>query len=100
VGAGIYGALFPVIVAYLTRGTGRFNVAQGAIITAQGIGAALSTTLAGTVVVQGGYSAAFLTLAGVATVGLALYFFMMPETQRHVTAEAEPMRSKAVLPAE
>ena len=65
VGAGIYGAIFPVIVADLMRGTGRFNVAQGAIITAQGIGAALSTTLAGVVVVHAGYSAAFLTLAGV-----------------------------------
>jgi MFS family permease len=84
VGAGIYGAVFPVIVADLVRGTGRFNVAQGAIITAQGIGAALSTTLAGIVVVQAGYSAAFLTLAGVAVVGLALYFFVMPETQRRV----------------
>ena len=84
VGAGIYGAVFPVIVADLMRGTGRFNVAQGAIITAQGIGAALSTTLAGIVVVQAGYSAAFLTLAGVAVVGLALYFFVMPETQRRV----------------
>ncbi len=80
VGAGIYGAIFPVIVADLMRGTGRFNVAQGAIITAQGIGAALSTTLAGIVVVHAGYSAAFLTLAGVATVGLALYLFVMPET--------------------
>jgi MFS family permease len=81
VGAGIYGAIFPVIVADLMRGTGRFNVAQGAIITAQGIGAALSTTLAGVVVVHAGYSAAFLTLAGVAVVGLALYLFVMPETQ-------------------
>jgi hypothetical protein len=62
-------AVFPVIVADLMRGTGRFNVAQGAIITAQGVGAALSTTLAGIVVVQAGYSAAFLTLAGVAMVG-------------------------------
>jgi MFS family permease len=94
VGAGIYGAIFPVIVADLMRGTGRFNVAQGAIITAQGIGAALSTTLAGVVVVHAGYSAAFLTLAGVAVVGLALYFFVMPETQereldrRHKPASA------------
>jgi MFS family permease len=72
VGAGIYGAVFPVIVADLMRGTGRFNVAQGAIITAQGIGAALSTTLAVIVVVQAGYSAAFLTLAGVAIVELGL----------------------------
>ena len=51
VGAGIYGAIFPIIVADLMRGTGRFNLAQGAVITAQGIGAALSTTVAGFVVV-------------------------------------------------
>src|SRR6185437_13943098 len=43
VGAGIYGAIFPVIVADLMRGTGRYNVAQGIVITAQGVGAALST---------------------------------------------------------
>jgi MFS family permease len=100
VGAGIYGAVFPVIVADLMRGTGRFNVAQGAIITAQGIGAALSTTLAGIVVVQAGYGAAFLTLASVAIVGLALYFFVMPETRRRVPAETEAVRRKAVLAAE
>jgi MFS family permease len=81
VGAGIYGAIFPIVVADLMRGTGRFNVAQGAIITAQGIGAALSTTLAGLVVVHAGYSAAFLTLGGVAAVGLAVFFFAMPETR-------------------
>jgi MFS family permease len=81
IGAGIYGALFPVIVADLMRGTGRFNVAQGAIITAHGIGAALSTTLAGLVVVHAGYSAAFLTLGGVAAAGLILCFAAMPETQ-------------------
>jgi MFS family permease len=80
VGAGIYGAIFPVVVADLMRGTGRFNVAQGAVITAQGIGAALSTTLAGTVVVYAGYSAAFLTLAAVATIGPLVFFFAMPET--------------------
>jgi MFS family permease len=100
VGAGIYGAVFPVIVADLTRGTGRFNVAQGAIITAQGIGAALSTTLAGIVVVQAGYSAAFLTLAGVAIVGLGIYFFVMPETQPRVPAKAEGTRRKVVLAGE
>jgi len=100
VGAGIYGAVFPVIVADLMRGTGRFNVAQGAIITAQGIGAALSTTLAGIVVVQAGYSAAFLTLAGVAIVGLGIYFFLMPETQPRVPAKTEATRRKVVLAGE
>jgi dipeptide/tripeptide permease len=49
------------------------NVAQGMISTAHGIGAAFSTTLAGLVVVNVGYSAAFLTLAAVAAAGLALF---------------------------
>jgi MFS family permease len=81
VGAGIYGAIFPIVVADLMRGTGRFNVAQGAIITAQGVGAALSTTLAGLVVVHAGYSAAFITLGGVAAVGAVVFLFAMPETR-------------------
>jgi MFS family permease len=80
VGAGIYGAIFPIIVADLMRGTGRFNVALGAIMTAQGVGAALSTTLAGVVVVHAGYSAAFLTLAACAAAGLLLFWLAMPET--------------------
>ncbi len=88
VGAGIYGAIFPIIVADLMRGTGRFNVAQGAIITAQGVGAALSTTVAGFVVVSLGYSAAFLTLAGIAGAGLLLFWLAMPETRDAGAAEA------------
>jgi MFS family permease len=81
IGAGIYGAIFPIIVADVMRGTGRFNVAQGAVMTAQSIGAALSTTLAGLVVVHAGYSAAFITLGGVAAIGAVVFFFAMPETQ-------------------
>jgi len=81
VGAGLYGALFPLVVADLTRGTGHFNLAQGAVITAQGIGAAVSTSLAGLVVVHAGYSSAFLVLAAIATVGLLLYLFGMRETR-------------------
>jgi MFS family permease len=80
VGAGIYGAIFPIVIADLMRGTGRFNVAQGAIITAQSVGAALSTTLAGLVVVHAGYSAAFVTLGGVAAAGALVFLFAMPET--------------------
>ena len=88
VGAGIYGAIFPIIVSDLMRGTGRFNVAQGAVITAQGVGAALSTTVAGFVVVSLGYSAAFLTLAGIAAAGLLLFWLAMPETRDAGAAEA------------
>jgi MFS family permease len=80
VGAGIFGALFPVVVADLTRGTGRFNVAQGAIATAQGLGGALSAGMAGAIIVAAGYNAAFWTLAGIAALGLIVYAIAMPET--------------------
>jgi MFS family permease len=81
VGAGIFGALFPVIVADITRGTGHFNFAQGTINTAAGIGAALSTSLAGIVAAHGGYHWAFLTLGAVAFAALALFSAAMPETR-------------------
>ena len=81
IGAGIFGALFPLIVANLTRGTGHFNISQGAIATAQGLGAALSNGVAGLIVVSAGYSAAFLFLAGIAGVGLVLFWLAMPETR-------------------
>ena len=81
VGAGIFGALFPVVIADLTKGTGRFNVSQGAVATAQGLGAALSATLAGAIIVGVGYAASFLTLAAIAGIGLALYAVVMPETK-------------------
>lgn len=81
IGAGVFGALFPLIVADLTRGTGHFNVSQGAIATAQGLGAALSNAIAGVIVVSAGYGAAFLFLAAVAAVGLVLFWTAMPETE-------------------
>jgi MFS family permease len=80
VGAGIFGALFPVVIADLTRGTGRFNVAQGAVATAQGLGGALSAGLAGAIIVAAGYQVAFWVLAAIAGVGLFLYATLMPET--------------------
>ena len=87
VGAGIFGALFPLVVADLTRGTGHFNVSQGAIATAAGLGGALSTAAAGLIVVQAGYSAAFLFLAAVAGAGLIGFTAMMPETLRRARNE-------------
>ncbi len=81
VGAGIFGALFPVVIADLTKGTGRFNVSQGAVASVQGLGAALSATLAGAIIVWSGYTASFLTLATIAGLGLALYLIAMPETK-------------------
>lgn len=98
VGAGIFGAIFPVIVADLMRNTGRFNVAQGAVITAQSIGAALSTTLAGFVVVGAGYSAAFISLGVVAAIGAVICVVALPET-RH-GAQGETAAPSSAIAAE
>src|SRR5581483_10426469 len=95
VGAGIFGAIFPVIVADVMRNTGRFNVAQGAVITAQSIGAALSTTLAGFVVVGAGYSAAFITLGAVAAIGAAICLLALPETRQIVEHGPSPQGKTA-----
>ncbi|HEV7439268.1 MAG TPA: MFS transporter [Methylobacterium sp.] len=89
IGAGIYGALFPVVVADLTRGTGRFNIAQGAVATAQGIGASLSATLAGVIIVGAGFSVAFLSLAVIAACAFAGYLLLMPETRGSVAPDAQ-----------
>lgn len=81
IGAGIFGALFPIVVADLMENTGPFNLAQGAVSTAQSLGAALSTSIAGLIVVRFGDSAAFLFLTAVAAAGLALVQFGMGETR-------------------
>lgn len=82
VGAGIFGALFPIVVQDLTHGTGRFNVSLGAATTVWGIGASLSNFVAGGLVVAVGYSAAFMSLGIVAGAGFVLYLLAMPETAR------------------
>jgi hypothetical protein len=43
-------AQIPLVIADIMRGTGRYNLAQGAIATVQGIGAALSGLAAGEIV--------------------------------------------------
>jgi len=98
VGAGIFGALFPVVVADLTRGTGHFNVSQGAVATAQGVGAAVSASLAGGVVVGAGYSVAFLMLGGIAAAGFLGYLLLMPETAGHATTGTTPPADMEAAP--
>jgi MFS family permease len=80
IGAGAFGALLPLVVKDLTQGTGRFNVSLGAISTVFGLGAALSNGLAGLVIREAGYSAAFLTLAVIAALAFVLLWLAVPET--------------------
>jgi len=88
IGAGIFGALFPVVVKDLTLGTGHFNISLGALSTVFGLGAALSSSVAGIVLQEAGYNAAFLTLAVIAGVALVLLWLTVPETLQRVGNDA------------
>lgn len=92
VGAGIFGALFPLVVQDVTHGSGRFNVSLGAVTAATGVGAAVSNLVAGAIVVAAGYDAAFAFLGALAGAGFLLYLFAMPETapSRQPVAAAAP----------
>ncbi len=80
IGAGIFGALTPLVIADIMRGTGRYNLAQGVIATVQGIGASLSGLTAGLVVDRYGYTVTFLTLGAIAAVALIVFAIGMRET--------------------
>lgn len=73
VGAGLLGVAVPGLVARILAGTGHVNAGLGAVMTLQGIGAALSTVLAGYVAEHVGYWAAFAVLGGIAGAALLLW---------------------------
>jgi MFS family permease len=75
------GVLTALIVADVTKGTGRFNLAQGFVGTLAGIGAALSTTFSGIVVGHFGGAMGFLSIAGVALSAVIIVWLWMPETK-------------------
>jgi MFS family permease len=77
----VLGVLVPLVTADVTRGTGRFNFAQGFVGAAVGIGASLSTTIAGYTIDHFGSTAAFLSLAALGAAGVAMVAALMPETR-------------------
>jgi MFS family permease len=81
ISAAVLGVMGPLVLADITRGTGRFNLAQGVVGTATGIGASISTTLAGYITDRFGAEIAFFGLAGIAAAGLLLVLTAMPETR-------------------
>jgi len=80
VGAGIFGVVSVLVIADLTKGSGRFNLTLGAISTAVGIGASLSQVTAGAVVHHLGFNAGFLFLGAIAAAAFGILAFCMPET--------------------
>jgi MFS family permease len=88
---GVANAIFVVVsilvVSDLMRKTGRFNMAQGALGTAVGLGAALSNALGGVLAHRFGFSASFLGLAAIASIAFGLLWAAIPETKQMQSAK-------------
>ena len=77
----VVGVLTALVVADLTNGTGRFNLAQGLVGTASGLGASLSTAAFGLIAASFGRTVVFLSIASVALAAVLMLWFFMPETK-------------------
>jgi MFS family permease len=80
VGAGLLGVAVPGLVARILDGTGHVNAGLGAVMTMQGIGAALSPALGGVVAEKFGYQAAFVALGIFAALALVVWLAARPLT--------------------
>ncbi|HEX2114442.1 MAG TPA: MFS transporter [Alphaproteobacteria bacterium] len=101
IGFGVFETLIPLILMDIARDTGRYSVSRGLLGTVQGVGGSLSNVAAGVIVVQAGYSMAFVLLASVATTALLLVLIAMPETRAapaQAPAEPEPAENPAPAP--
>ena len=81
ISAAALGVLVPLSIADITRSTGRFNLTQGLIGCAMGIGAAVSTTLAGYLSDRFSSSITFMCLGAIALTGIVAVAALMPETR-------------------
>jgi predicted MFS family arabinose efflux permease len=88
--AAVFSVMVPLIVADVAFGSGHFNLAQGIVGTAVGIGASLSTVVAGYVSDKFGSSTAFFGLSAVAAIGLVMIWLVMPETRQHHAPSVVP----------
>lgn len=81
ISAAVLGVLVPLVIADVTRESGHFNLAQGMVGCASGIGASVSTTLIGYITDRFGSYASFTTMTSIAMVGMWTVWLLMPETQ-------------------
>lgn len=81
IAAGILAVTIAIVIADITSGTGRFNLAQGGVYTTIGIGAALGNLASGFLAKTAGFPIAFLTLSVIAALGTGWLWFAMPETK-------------------
>ena len=76
----IFGVVSILVVADRTRATGRFNLVQGSLATAVGLGAALSTSFGGRLIQHYSYRISFLSLGAIAALAFLVLWYAIPET--------------------
>jgi MFS family permease len=76
----IFGVVSILVIADRTRNTGRFNLVQGTLATAVGLGAAFSTTFGGKLIQHFSYRISFLALGAIAALAFVLLWTAIPET--------------------
>lgn len=76
--SGLHTVAVPGLVARILNGTGPINVGQGAILTAQGAGEALSPATGGWIAEWQGYNMAFHALGTVALIAIVLWTTLAP----------------------
>jgi MFS family permease len=86
------GVLTALVVADLTNGTGRFNLAQGFVGALSGIGASLSTSVSGLVVGRFGDVAGFLSVTAVGLIAVVILLLFVPETKPLLPRQALAVR--------
>jgi MFS family permease len=87
------GVLTALVIADLTSGTGRFNLAQGLVGALSGVGASLSTSISGVVVEKFGQAAGLLSVLAVGLIAVAIVVAFMPETKPATPVAETPQRN-------
>src|SRR5262249_28599362 len=83
----VLGVMTPLVIADVTKGTGRFNLAQGIFGTIMGVGASLSPTLTGLIVQRFGPSAGFVSLAAEGLLAVLVVAAFLPETKEKLSSQ-------------
>jgi predicted MFS family arabinose efflux permease len=83
IGIGLQSVAVPGMVARSLYGTGRVNLAQGAVITVQGAGAAFSPALGGWIAEWIGFAPAFLVLGSFGLVAAAVWVVLSSAVKQY-----------------
>ncbi|TDV09534.1 putative MFS family arabinose efflux permease [Paraburkholderia caballeronis] len=91
--AAVFGVMLPLIAADVAGGKGRYNLCIGLFGLAAGIGATLSTAIAGFIADRLGNTVSFVVLAAAGAAAVLMVWFAMPETRDDALAEEQESRS-------